>query len=115
MLLNLTNHPSEGWPENQRNEAVKRYQSILDWPFPSIPPALSSEELDNWVSDYQHKIIAIQPTAVHVMGEMTFCFRLIEKLKSAGIACIASTTERVTVQKENVKTAYFEFVQFRAY
>jgi len=49
------------------------------------------------------------------MGEMTFSFRLVQKLKSAGILCIASTTERITEQIGDTKTSRFEFIQFRPY
>jgi hypothetical protein len=53
--------------------------------------------------------------AVHIMGEMTFTFRLITVLKKAGIFCIAATTKRNVVQEGNAKISYFEFIQFREY
>jgi hypothetical protein len=37
------------------------------------------------------------------MGEMTFAFRLVQRLKSIGISCIASTTERITEQVGDTK------------
>ncbi len=115
MLLNLTNHPSTQWPEKQYNYALELYQKVIDLPFPQILPALDSASLDVLVEDYEHKIRQITPHAVHIMGEMTFTFRLVQKLKAFGIPCIASTTERITEQVGEVKTSKFQFVQFREY
>jgi len=94
---------------------LKLYQEVLDLSFPQISPALDSASLDYLVEKYEHKIRQIDPSVVHVMGEMTFSFRLVQKLKSAGILCIASTTERITEQIGDTKTSRFEFIQFRPY
>lgn len=115
MLLNLTNHPSKQWSAKQHDHAVEFYKEVIDLPFPQISPVLDSTSLDMLVDEYEIKIRQISPVAVHIMGEMTFAFRLIQRLKSVGILCIASTTERITEQVENTKTSHFEFVQFRAY
>jgi hypothetical protein len=115
MLLNLTNHPSKQWSAKQYDHAIELYKEVRDLPFPQISPALDSASLDFLVEEYEHKIRQIDPSVVHVMGEMTFAFRLVQRLKSIGISCIASTTERITEQVGDTKTSRFEFVQFRAY
>jgi hypothetical protein len=115
MLLNLTNHPSIQWPEKQYNHALELYQKVVDLPFPQISPDLDSASLDMLVEEYELKIRHTAPSVVHIMGEMTFTFRLVQKLKSIGIPCIASTTARITEQIGEVKTSKFEFVQFREY
>jgi hypothetical protein len=115
MLLNLTNHPSSQWSEKQYNHAIELYQEIIDLPFPQISPTLDSAGLNLLVEEYEHKIRKIDPLVVHIMGEMTFSFRLVQKLKAIGILCIASTTERITEQIGDTKTSRFEFIQFRAY
>lgn len=115
MLLNLTNHPSAGWPENQRKEALEAYHEIQDWPFPVIPPTWDITDITNHVSQYINQIQALHPTAVHVMGEMTFSFQLIQRLLALGIPCIASTTQRITSQSGDTKVSKFEFVRFRPY
>lgn len=115
MLLNLTNHPSHQWPENQTALALKSYQNVIDLPFPQIAPSLTSAQLDELVGNYFQKVTELHPNAVHIMGEMTFTFRLVQMLKAFGIPCIASTTERVTEQVGEMKTSKFQFVQFRAY
>jgi len=115
MLLNLTNHPSKQWSTKQYDLAIEYYKEVRDLPFPQISPALDSASLDALVDEYEVKIRQINPIAVHLMGEMTFAFRLVQRLKSIGILCIASTTERISEQLENTKTSHFKFVQFRAY
>jgi hypothetical protein len=53
---------------------------------------------------------------VHIMGEMTFCFALIEKLKQNNIKCIASTSKRiVNTISNNKKEIIFEFCTYREY
>lgn len=115
MLLNLTNHPSSQWSKKQYHHAIELYKEVIDLPFPQISPALDSASLDFLVEEYEHKIRQINPIVVHIMGEMTFSFRLVQRLKILGILCIASTTERTTEQVGNTKTSRFEFVQFRSY
>ncbi len=115
MLLNLTNHPSSQWPEKQYNHAIELYEEVQDLPFPQISPSLDSEGLDLLVEEYENKIRKLDPSAIHIMGEMTFIYRLVLRLKSIGFSCVASTTLRVTEQVGQVKTSHFEFVQFRPY
>lgn len=115
MLLNLTNHPSTGWPENQRRAAIDAYHEIVDWPFPVIPPTWDEVEVTHHASEYIHQIQNLHPTAVHVMGEMTFSFFLVQRLLAMGIPCIASTTQRITSQSGDTKVSTFEFVRFRPY
>ncbi|NBB31241.1 CRISPR-associated protein [Cellulophaga sp. BC115SP] len=115
MLLNLTNHPSKQWSAKQYDHAIELYKEVIDLPFPQISPALDSASLDILVDEYEIKIRQLNPLAVHLMGEMTFAFRLVQRLKFIGISCIASTTERITEQVGDTKTSRFEFVQFRAY
>jgi hypothetical protein len=115
MLLNLTNHPSKQWSAKQYNHALELYHEIEDLLFPQISPALDSASLDDLVNEYELKILQINPAVVHLMGEMTFTFRLVQKLKLRGISCVASTTLRITEQLGEIKTSHFEFVQFRNY
>lgn len=116
MLLNFTNHHSSSWSENQRGKAIKKYGSINDLGFPQIDPSWSEEEVVVLVEQYETKILEMNPQAVHVMGEMTFCFKLISNLKKQGIPCVASTTKRVVESEQGgTKTSVFQFVNFRSY
>jgi len=71
--------------------------------------------MQSLVQEYFETIQAMQPAAVHLMGEMTFTFALVQKLKSAGIPCVASTTHRRVEERGGKKIVQFEFVQFRPY
>ena len=115
MLINLSNHPSTRWTEAQMTAAVDTYDSVVDLPFPNIPPAMSSEELNDLTAEYLKKILDKDPHTVHVMGEMTFTFRMVLILKKMKIPCIASTTNRTVEEKDGKKIVQFEFVQFREY
>jgi hypothetical protein len=116
MLLNLTNHPSSTWPSIQLSTAMEKYGQITDIPFPQIPPEMPGTELDLLVEQYVQQIRKLDPTAVHIMGELTFTFRMVKVLQPLGYHCIASTTERIaSVDEQGIKTSNFRFVQFREY
>ena len=115
MLLNLSNHPSTKWTAKQKSTALKKYKKITDMAFPVIAPTASKKAVKQLTKKYLKKIQAHKPDAVHIMGEMTFTFRLVKMLKKAGIKCIASTTNRIVEEKEGKKIVQFQFVQFRAY
>ena len=120
MLLNLSNHPAGKWSDSQTKTAKEQFGVILDLPFPKIDPSASSDQLLDLADQFILKINEIKKEhqdniTVHVMGEMTFTFALVKKLKTAGIQCIASTTNRLVEEKEGKKIVQFEFVQFRKY
>jgi len=115
MLLNLSNHPISSWKENQKKTGIEKYQSIEDLAFPQIDPYADEDDIEKLVDEFEFKIRKINPTAVHIMGEMTFSYRLINRLKKIGIPCLASTTKRVVWEEDGVKKSKFEFVNFRNY
>lgn len=117
-LLNLSNHPYSVWEEKQREAAVI-YGPCVDMDFPKVRSEMSSEELDKLIADYEQTILkyaADHIVTVHIMGEMTFCFRLISRLQAKGIQCIASCAERNVVEQgnERIKSVY-NFTRFREY
>ena len=116
MLLNLSNHPSSRWPDYQISMAKQEYGEILDMEFPRINPHSDESEILSLADEYLHKIQPLKPKAVHLMGELTFSFCLIHKLKLVGIPCLASTTDRITQElPDGTKMSKFEFVKFRFY
>jgi len=127
MLINLSNHPSQNWSEDQRQAAVQQYSEIIDLPFPQIDPEATAKAVQELAVEYIDKIIRMlgytdvytfdfKANAVHVMGEMTFAFNVIKLLQQRGITCVASTTERnVIAEQDGKKTLIFKFVQFREY
>jgi hypothetical protein len=126
MLLNFSNHPSSKWSEKQRQTAIEQYGRIQDMAFPNVPPSASSDDIKKLAYEYIKQIRALanpqysgeknQPFAIHIMGEMTLIYRIISFLKRSKITCLASTSERNTVENEDgSKTIQFEFIQFREY
>lgn len=116
MLLNLSNHPYNQWGKAQQQAAIVQYSSVQDLPFPTIDPSSSSQAIQQLALNYCHQIVALQPQAVHLMGEMTFTYALVQLLQAAGISCIASTSQRKVITEEHgKKTVLFEFEQFREY
>jgi len=119
MLINLSNHPSEKWSKKQLN-ATLEYGQILDMAFPAIDPAASTEEIEALANAYYAEIVNIfkdrdDNCAVHLMGELTFTFALVQKLQKKGIKCIASTTQRLVTDNGPSKTVEFNFCRFREY
>ena len=121
MLINCSNHPVSSWDEKQKT-AAKKYGQLYDLPFPVIDPNAETDAVALLAEQYETKIrkmLGEDTTgafAVHIMGELTFCFSLVARLQKAGISCLASTTRRETVLNGNgSKTSKFEFVQFREY
>jgi hypothetical protein len=115
MLLNLSNHPATSWQPNQMNDALEKFGSVVDMPFPEIAPELDSLAILQLAKEYLDKILLLAPTAVHIMGEMNFTFQMVRLLKNKGLHCVASTTNRNTEMLAGKKVVVFEFVQFRSY
>ena len=88
-------------------------------PFPQIAPNASDDELEKLALDYVQRIVSLAESkdiTVHIMGEMTFTFMVVTRLKELGIKCIASTTERNTIfNPDGTKLSEFSFVKFREY
>lgn len=89
-------------------------------PFPNIPPHNDIEEVNELAQVYLQKILQLQKAhpklTVHLMGELTFTFALLQLLQKQGIPCVASTSDRMSAEgKDGTKVIRFEFVQFRAY
>lgn len=128
MLINLSNHPSTKWSAKQKQMAIDEYGWIKDIAFPQIDPLATSSDIDRlaWdfaaVCEHEFKVANIPVSAqahneaVHIMGELTFCYAIIGKLRERNIKCVASTTKRnVIEEKDGKKTLIFDFVQFRSY
>ncbi|MGQ9799960.1 MAG: hypothetical protein ACUVRG_11875, partial [Ignavibacterium sp.] len=53
--------------------------------------------------------------AVHLMGEFTFVYNLVNLLKKKNIKVIVSTTDRIVEESDGKKIVIFQFVRFREY
>lgn len=116
MLVNLSNHPSGFWSEEQL-AAARLFGDIVDVPFPNIDPSSSSATVHSIADKAVGDITAMaEDIVVHVMGEMTFTYAVVSRLKALGIRCVASTTERkTTYSSDGTKLSEFSFVKFREY
>lgn len=119
MLINLSNHPSSRWSPGQLSTANDSHGEVIDFPFPMVNPSDTKDDVYAIATSIVNKIIRIYGTnhiAIHIMGEFTLCYALIQQFKAEGITCLASTTERiVTDNPDGTKTSTFKFVQFREY
>ncbi|MDH7604266.1 MAG: hypothetical protein QHH13_05130 [Melioribacter sp.] len=121
MLINLTNHPLDTWEENQKKIAESIYNKIVDLPFPIIPPDEGLDYVQKLSDEYLEKIEALlknanyENNAVHLMGELTFTYVLLNKLREKGIQAVASTTKRNVIEIQEGKLSRFSFVRFRDY
>lgn len=119
MFINISNHPSIAWKEEQISEA-QIYGEIMDIPFPNIPPQMDTEEMKSIVDYYIRKIEVLtigktEDMLIHVMGESVFSFMLIVSLLQKKYKVVASTTERIVSYEGEVKRTEFKFVRFREY
>lgn len=115
MFINLSNHPSSEWSEEQL-KAAKEYGEVIDLSFPNIEPYFTSEDVNELADITAEGIVEIDDHAVvHIMGEMTYTYAVVSRLKAKGITCLASTTERNTFMMGGKKISEFKFVQFREY
>ena len=117
-FINLSNHPSTNWSDEQRTAALE-FGEIKDLPFPNIDENLDEAGIDALTDDYLEKIKELsgsEPCTVHIMGEMTFTYSLVNKLRAEGYTCIASTTKRdVEIMPDGSKQVKFHFCRFRKY
>jgi len=120
MLINLSNHPYAQWSDSQKQAALP-YGECVDLPFPPVDPQGDEEYIERLAEESRRQVsrIAAESNAkitVHLMGEMTFVYALLGKLKQDNIGCIASTTERQAHDLGNGrKDTQFNFARFRAY
>lgn len=94
-----------------------QYGEIIDLTFPVIEPFFTKTEVYELANVTVETIKDLDESpVVHIMGEMTFTYAVVERLKALGITCVASTTERlVKMLPGGRKVSEFKFVQFREY
>ena len=108
------------------------YGTIIDIPFPNIPPHANEEDViemahDSFMSilhsgqEYGLDVLNLQDydITIHCMGELSFVWYVVSEARkwSDNIHCVVSTTERNVVENTvdgvTTKTTTFEFVKFR--
>lgn len=115
MLLNLSNHPSSQWSESQLF-AAKEYGEIIDLPFPSVDPWASEADIAVLADSFFLQVKAmgeVENITIHLMGEFSFTYALLCRLRKEGYDCVVSTSTRNVVMRDGVKEVIFNFVRFR--
>lgn len=126
VFFNVSNHPSNKWSAKQIDAVESVFTRIIDVQFPNVPATASTKD----VKKLAQKVIDEQilpvinwqekaPCAL-VQGEMTLTLAIVRQLQANHINCVAACSERRSVETVNpdgsvIKTAVFEFVQFRSY
>ncbi len=119
-FINVSNHPSSKWGEEQLS-AVKQLGAdmIVDLEFPQVDPNLDTVQLGVLALNLYSNIVSYladgDEIIVHIMGELGLTTYTVEMLKRSNITVIHSTTERIVVEENGVKTSRFKFVRFREY
>lgn len=121
MIINLSNHPSNSWTDLQLKTSKELYGKIIDIDFPQIPPDIDEDLILSLANDYKDICLDMlssstdSKNAVHIMGELTFVFNLVNLLKNKNVTCIASTTDRNSIVMDSSKISTFNFFRFREY
>lgn len=121
MLINLANHPSSDWGKAQMDKAIQMFGSVTDMNFPAIDPEWDLEVVSKTALQYAKSCLNMleksseTAKAIHVMGELSFCFQFVRLMQQQGITCLASTTQRITKNTINGKLSKFDFIRFRNY
>lgn len=115
MLLNLSNHPSSQWSKAQL-VAAEEYGDIIDLPFPAIDPSASEADIVALADIFYQQVKSlggVEDLTIHLMGEFSFTYALLSRLRQEGYTCVVSTSARNVVMRDDVKEVIFEFVRFR--
>lgn len=124
LFLNLSNHPSSQWSNEQREAALALAgpaARIVDLPFPQVDPRRTDlKYLDELIASLPVQEFALRyrhaPKAAMVQGEHVLTVLLVARLLELGFRCYAATSERQTeVQPDGRKVVTFRFVCFRPY
>ena len=98
MFVNLSNHPSSQWGDEQRRDAMQ-YGEIIDISYPRIPVRIENDAMDALVDTYYDQIVSLNNPVVMLQGEPVFAFRLTNRLKAIGIKVLVSCTERISEEE----------------
>lgn len=120
MLINLTNHPSEYWNNQQRAAATEQWGGIYDYPFPAVQAQCHSADIEAMAQKVVAEVLSFAPDAVLCQGEMTLCFTLVRLFQKHHIPVVAAASQREVKETHQPdgsarKEAVFRFVQFREY
>lgn len=119
MLVNFSNHGSDGWSAEQL-AAAGQWGDIVDIAFPNVPADADERAILMLADEYCSKICSFAPNAVLVQGEMSLSFAVVTRLRSKGVVSLCASSERVcdvsiAEDGSTVRRSVFRFVRFREY
>jgi len=121
-LINISNHPSSRWSQQQLDSAKQFCEQIIDVQFPLVDPNASEREIHQLASDIFQKHILSLPewknSVVMVQGEFSLSYALFMLCKSNALPVVIPTTKREAHEKvlpdgSVIKKAIFRFVRWR--
>ncbi len=119
VFINISNHLSSSWGPEQV-AAAEAYGTIKDIGFPVVSTDADEDSIDAAAKKIAKEIFDTYDDTVditvHVMGEMTLTYALVNILKTSGVRCVASCTDRkVEERPDGSKVSFFVFAGFRRY
>lgn len=97
---------------SEKRPICRTFETVLGGTIKPLPT------IRDLAKDYVEKIVHLdaETKVVHIMGEMTFTFCVVNMLQKLSIQCVASTTRRDTIiADDGSKIPKFHFEQFRPY
>jgi hypothetical protein len=120
-FINISNHPSTEWGNEQLKMAYEIADEIVDISFPAVDPAESDAKLRQLCSEIVFLLESLSDNntlnhSVHVMGEMRLTFLIVKTLQANGYRCYASAGLRdVSTLKDGRMIRKFRFHSFKEY
>jgi len=119
-LINISNHPSTRWSDEQK-EASKEFASeIIDVPFPLVNPSANTAEICQLANDifYKHIVPKRKNCILMIQGEFSLRYALFMLCKANGFSIAIPTTKREVQEKflpdgSVIKQAVFKFIRWR--
>ena len=125
VLFNISNHPSNGWSNEQRRD----WDEIVDISFPNIPAQDGMLEVENAACYIASDVVqsmrnrGIERAFISLQGDYSFCHVFQQQLnfvlddscnRQLDISFVFPTSERRVVENEDgTITRTFQFVQWR--
>lgn len=118
VVANVSNHPSEEWPEAMRTEVVERWGDPVDIAVPELTTSTESDDADADASidDTVRRVLATGARVALVFGEPVFCFGVVRALAERGVRSYAPIGGRAAETLPDGRLARtFTFAGLRPY
>lgn len=121
MFINLSNHPSNNWSEEQ-TLAAEKYGEIIDITCPVMDASIDEEQVKTLAETTVKKINELNPATIMCTGEFSFCYAAITELKKCGYKVFSTRSENKVIDsivdgisQRNITYKFLEFVEYNDY